>query len=205
MGWAWAGLGLAFREFSYGVQGVNTRGDGVYGVSHILFGSGVHGMNDDQGGAGVLGEAHAQGGTGGWFIGAEYGAHGTGVRDTGVFADGGSIGLLAGGNTGVSATGNSKGIYGATQSAASGAFAIHGEVANAQAAPGSAAVRGEHDGVTAGGAGVWGSHAGSGLGGFFARSAGSTGNGRTRSGHVPFRHRACSAGTGLWTGCGNPG
>ena len=26
-------LGLAFREFSYGVQGVNTRGDGVYGVS----------------------------------------------------------------------------------------------------------------------------------------------------------------------------
>ena len=156
-------LGLAFRAGSYGVQGINTLGDGVYGLTRSE-GAGVYGVCDAPGGYGVVGDATTfPGGTGGYFSG----------YFEGIFAQGGTgSGVFARGDTGVYATGDTKGIYGATDSPAAGASAIHGELTNVNAAAGSAAVRGQNDGVTPDGAGMWGSHAGSGVGGLFTVQSG---------------------------------
>ena len=176
-------LGLAFRRGSYGVQGINTIGDGVSGITHVQDGIGVVGTNDAQGGTAVAGMATApNGGIGGYFSGAFIGVYGQGDRgvnaqgvSTGVFAvatGANGSGLFADGDTAIFAIGTTKGIYGVTQSTAANAFAIHGELSSTKAASGSAAVRGQNDGAAPGGVGVWGSHAGAGIGGMFTSESG---------------------------------
>jgi hypothetical protein len=69
-------------------------------------------------------------------------------------------------------TGTGPAIYGQTDSTSASAFAIHGVVVSTAPGASSAAVRGQNNGTGGNGIGVWGSHAGSGWGGYFTTAGG---------------------------------
>lgn len=69
-------------------------------------------------------------------------------------------------------TGIGPAVFGRTDSTTSLAFAIHGLVASTLPGGSSAAIRGENNGTASMGIGVWGSHDGSGWGGYFTSVGG---------------------------------
>jgi hypothetical protein len=71
-------------------------------------------------------------------------------------------------------TGTSPGVYGNTNSSDANAVAITGEVVSTSPGAGATAVRAINNGTNGNGYGVWGSHAGSGIG-VYGQSSGGVG------------------------------
>lgn len=114
--------------------------------------NGVYGYTDNGAGNGVVGiNSNAVSGGGNGVLGAAAGANQVGVKGT-----------------------NSAGtaVEGSSGSTANSATAVYGVITNTSPGSFSSAVRAENKGTGSLGLGVWGSHAGSGWGGYFTSDSG---------------------------------
>jgi len=168
-----------------GANGYGTYGQGQTGVfgRSLSAGVGVLGVLNDSappaipaGGAAIQGD----GGTGG--LGGYFSSGGTAIRATGT-----GIGVDASSSSiGVQAYGSTKGIYATTNAFpdGNGQIAIHGDVNGSLDLGGGAyaiGVLGSNSDGGGGGAGVQGTHAGNGWGGYFTGTAGGGAYGGTGS------------------------
>ncbi len=154
-------LTLSGNSATHIIRGENTStaagSAGVWGVSTGSTGLtyGVYGVNTSANGIGVFG------GTTG-SSGATYGVYALdwSFDGCGLYAEHGAT------------SGVGPAVYGRTMSATNFAPAIHGVVDSTTPGGYSAGVRGQNNGTGPAGIGVWGSHAGSGWGGYFTSVGG---------------------------------
>jgi hypothetical protein len=176
------GQNNATNGLGYGVWGSHAgSGSGVYGASvdgpgvtgrgtldyggRFLGGNGVFGTASFRGGYGVVGRAdsgvlaHGVDGRSATGIGVYGSGPLAGVEGTSQTSDG--IGVR-GGHT--ATTGTGPGVRGYTNSTSSNAYGVYGLVTSSSANSGSAGVYGHNNSIFSTGAGVLGTHSGTGVG-----------------------------------------